>query len=135
MPEDLADEEYVSRFLGEFGATEDSPAVFRDKVGDGVVIGRNLFADAKSGALRVGERSQARQLLLLADALKEPDEVWVRLEWQAEQNKAVVPALAVFEVGSDGWDGIATLAPGSNDPQYLEQLRIGVRLYRRLDGE
>jgi len=74
----------------------------------------------------------------------------VRLEWQAEQNKAVVrrryisrfeldgeavPALAVFEVGSDGWDGIATLAPGSNNPQYLEQLRIGVRLYRRLDGE
>ncbi|MEZ1841301.1 PBECR2 nuclease fold domain-containing protein [Pseudomonas putida] len=150
MPEGLADEEYVSQFLSEFGATEDSPAVFRDKVGDGVVIGRNLFADAKSDALKVGERSQARQLLLLADALKEPDEVWVRLEWQAEQNKAVVrrryisrfeldgeavPALAVFEVGSDGWDGIATLAPGSNNPQYLEQLRIGVRLYRRLDGE
>ncbi|MCS5516203.1 hypothetical protein NWF32_17185 [Pseudomonas qingdaonensis] len=49
--------------------------------------------------------------------------MWVRLEWQYAQNKAVVrrrfsrqfqvdsesvPALAVFEVGSDGWDGITT---------------------------
>ena len=150
MPEGLADDEYVSRFLGEFGATQDSPAVFRDKAGDSVVIGRGLFADAKSGALKVGERGRARELLLLADALQEPDEIWVRLEWQHEQSKAVVrrryisrleldgeavPALAVFEVGADGWDGITTLAPAGNDPDYLEQLRLGVRLYRRLDGD
>ncbi|HGY9637897.1 TPA: PBECR2 nuclease fold domain-containing protein [Pseudomonas putida] len=146
MPEGLADEEYVSRFLDEFGATESSPAVFRDKVGDSVVIGRGLFPDAKEGALKVS----GRQLLLLADALQEPDEVWVRLEWMAEQNKAVlrrryisrleldgksVPALAVFEVGPDGWDGVTTLARAGGDPEYLEQLRIGVRVYRRLDGD
>ncbi|ODB37712.1 hypothetical protein A9L43_22340 [Pseudomonas mosselii] len=150
MPEGLTDDEYVSRFLGEFGATQYSPAVFRDKAGDSVVIGRGLFSDAKSGALKVGERGRARELLLLADALQEPDEIWVRLEWQHEQSKAVVrrryisrleldgeavPALAVFEVGADGWDGITTLAPAGNDPDYLEQLRLGVRLYRRLDGD
>ena len=146
MPEGLADEEYVGRFLDEFGATEASPAVFRDKVGDSVVIGRGLFPDAKEGALKVS----GRHLLLLADALQEPDEVWVRLEWLAEQNKAVlrrryisrleldgetVPALAVFEVGPDGWDGVTTLAQAGSDPEYLEQLRIGVRVYRRLDGD
>lgn len=146
MPEGLADEEYVGRFLGEFGATDTAPAVFRDKVGDSVVIGRGLFADAKEGALKVS----GRHLLLLADALQEPDEVWVRLEWLAEQNKAVlrrryisrldldgepVPALAVFEVGQDGWDGVTTLAQAGTDPEYLEQLRIGVRVYRRVDGD
>ena len=146
MPEGLADEEYVSRFLDEFGATESSPAVFRDKVGDSVVIGRGLFPDAKEGALKVS----GRQLLILADALQEPDEIWVRLEWMAEQNKAVlrrryisrleldgqaVPALAVFEVGQDGWDGVTTLAQAGTHPEYLEQLRIGVRVYRRLDGD
>ena len=77
MPEGMADEEYVGRFLEEFGATKDSPAVFRDKVGDSVVIGRGLFSDAKQGALKVS----GRHLLLLADALQEPDEIWVRLEW------------------------------------------------------
>ena len=83
-------------------------------MGDGVVVGRDLFTNAKTGALKVSKRGHARELLLLADALKEPDEVWVRLEWQYAQNKAVVrrryisrfqvdgeavPALAVFEVG------------------------------------
>lgn len=146
---DLSDEEYVGRFLGEFGATEASPVVFRDKVGDGVVIGRDLFTSAKTGALKVRKRGHARELLLLADALKEPDEVWVRLEWQYAQNKAVVrrryisrfqvdgesvPALAVFEVGSDGWDGITTFAPDADNPEYLEQLRLGVRLYRRTES-
>lgn len=148
LPSGLADEEYVSRFLGEFGATDASPVVFRDKTGDGVVIGRGLFTSAKTGALKVGKRGHARELLLLADALKEPDEIWVRLEWQYAQNKAVVrrryisrfqvdgeavPALAVFEVGADGWDGITTFAPDASNPEYLEQLRLGVRLYRRLD--
>ncbi|MDG9808583.1 PBECR2 nuclease fold domain-containing protein [Pseudomonas juntendi] len=146
MPEGLAEDEYVGQFLGEFGASETTPAVFRDKVGDCVVIGRGLFADAKEGALKVS----GRHLLLLADALQEPDEIWVRLEWMAEQKKAVlrrryisrldldgepVPALAVFEVGQDGWDGVTTLAQASSDPEYLEQLRIGVRVYRRLDGD
>lgn len=150
MPDGLADQDYVGQFLDEFGATETAPAVFKDKVGDSVVIGRELFSDAKSGALKVGERANVRELLLLADALKEPDEVWVRLEWQAQQNKAVLrrryirrfeldgeaaPALAVFEVGADGWDGVTTLAPAGSEVEYLEQLRLGVRLYRRLDSE
>lgn len=146
MPEGLADDEYVDRFLGEFGATADSPAVFRDKAGDSVVVGRDMFDGAKSVASKV----KPRELLLLADALKEPDEVWARLEWQRERNKAVVrrryirrfkldgdavPALAVFEVGSDGWSGVTTLAPAAIDSDYLEQLRIGVRLYRRSGRE
>lgn len=146
LPAGLADEEYMARFLGEFGATEATPAVFRDVTGDAVVIGRELFTNAKTGALKVAKRGHARELLLLADALKAPDEVWVRLEWQYALNKAVVrrryisrfqvageavPALAVFEVGSDGWAGITTFAPDANNPDYLDQLRLGVRLYRR----
>lgn len=64
--------------------------MFRDKTGDAVVIGRELFTNAKNGALMVSKRGHARRVLLLADALKEPDEIWVRLEWQYAQNKAVV---------------------------------------------
>ena len=146
LPGGLADEAYMQRFLEEFGATPEAPAVFEDVTGDAVVIGRGLFTQAKSGKLKVGKPGHARELLLLADALKAPDEVWVRLEWMYAQNKAVVrrryisrfviegeavPALAVFEVGDDGWDGITTFAPSVNNPEYLEQLRLGIRLYRR----
>ncbi|VXC72134.1 Phage Mu protein F like protein [Pseudomonas sp. 8Z] len=146
LPAGLSDEQYMARFLAEFGATPEAPAVFKDVTGDAVVIGRELFTQAKTGKLKVGKPGHSRELLLLADALKSPDEVWVRLEWMYAQNKAVVrrryisrfdvageplPALAVFEVGDDGWDGITTFAPNADNPEYLEQLRLGVRLYRR----
>lgn len=146
LPDGLTDEQYMARFLDEFGATETTPAVFRDVTGDAVVIGRELFTQAKTGKLKIGKRGHSRELLLLADALKSPDEVWVRLEWMYALNRAVVrrryisrveiegqtvPALAVFEVGDDGWAGITTFSPDAQDPAYLEQLRLGVRLYRR----
>lgn len=146
LPAGLADEVHMQRFLEEFGATPEAPAVFKDVTGDAVVIGRGLFTQAKSGKLKVGKPGHARELLLLADALKAPDEVWVRLEWMYAQNKAVVrrryisrfviegepvPALAVFEVGDDGWDGITTFSPQAGSADYLESLRIGVRVYRR----
>ncbi|TBV12764.1 PBECR2 nuclease fold domain-containing protein [Stutzerimonas kirkiae] len=146
LPANLADEDYMERFLGEFGASAASPAIFRDVVGDAVVVGRELFTQARTGKLKVGKPGHARELLLLADALKSPDEVWVRIEWMYAQNKAVVrrryisrfevegepvPALAVFEVGDDGWDGITTFSPQADSAEYLESLRVGVRLYRR----
>ncbi|MBN3968538.1 hypothetical protein IMW75_25120 [Pseudomonas gregormendelii] len=146
LPEGLPDQEYVERFLAEFGATNASPVLFKDVTGDAVVVGRELFTNAKTGALKIKKRGHARELLLLAEAIKDPDEVWVRLEWLYAKNKAVVrrryisryqidgdpvPALSVFEVGDDGWDGVTTFSPDADNPDYLEQLRIGVRLFRR----
>ena len=37
-------------------------------------------------------------------------------------------ALAVFEVGADGWGGVTTYPPADNG--FVEVLRQGVRLYR-----
>ncbi|VVN72559.1 hypothetical protein PS726_00499 [Pseudomonas fluorescens] len=146
LPEGLPDQTYVERFLAEFGASDAAPVLFKDVTGDAVVVSRELFTSAKTGALKIKKRGHARELLLLAEAIKDPDEVWVRLEWLYAKNKAVVrrryisryqidgesvPALSVFEVGDDGWDGITTFSPDANNPDYLEHLRIGVRLYRR----
>ncbi|MGQ7818816.1 PBECR2 nuclease fold domain-containing protein [Metapseudomonas furukawaii] len=148
LPAGRSEAEYVSAFLGEFNATEAAPAVFRDVTGDALVIGRELFIERKSGTYKVLKRGREQQLPLLAEALKSPDEVWVRLEWLYAQQRAVVrrrfisryavdgqevPALAVFEVGDDGWAGITTFSPEADNPEYLERLRIGVRLYRRGD--
>ncbi|NNN24375.1 PBECR2 nuclease fold domain-containing protein [Pseudomonas nitroreducens] len=146
LPAGQTDQQYLSRFLGEFGASETSPAVFKDAVGDAVVVGRDMFSNTPGGPLNIVRSGISRELLLLADTLKAPDEVWVRLEWLDEQSKAVVrrrylrrfkvdgqasPALAVFEVGEDGWAGVSSFAQDANDPAYLDQLRLGTRLYRR----
>lgn len=144
LPAGLPDHDYVDRFLGEFGATRTVPALFKDVTGDAVVIGPEMFITKRTGQLKVQKRGREETLLLVAQALREPDEVWVRLEWIYAQQKAVVrrrylasfdvagkaaPALAVFEVGSDGWASVTGFVADTED--YLDDLRLGVRIYRR----
>ena len=117
----------------------------RDVIGERLVVGKELFQDAKGG-WKVLKRERERYLPLLAHALAEPDEVWARVEWMHALGRAVVrrrylaryviegqegntPGLAVFELGADGWSGVTAFPPASSD--YLEHARIGVRLYRR----
>lgn len=144
LPPDLSDAAYVQRYLQAFGATLEAPAVVHDVIGERLVIGRELFIDRKSGELKANKNGRGQWLPLLAEALREPDEVWVRIEWLGALQKAVVrrryvaryqvdaaqvPAVAVFEVGTDGWLGITTFPP--HQDEYLETVRQGIRLYRR----
>lgn len=144
LPEGLSDTAYVQRYLEEFGATLDRPAVVRDVIGERLVMGKELFIERKSGELKANKRGRGKWLLMLAEALKNPDEIWVRMEWLGALKKAVVrrrylarfqvqgevaPALAVFEVGADGWVGVTTFPPADGD--YVEGLRQGIRLYQR----
>ncbi|MFQ1055275.1 PBECR2 nuclease fold domain-containing protein [Gilliamella apicola] len=140
----LTEEDYANIFLNEFGATLTKPAIFKDVAGEALVIGKQLFTVSKTGELKVTKRGREQFLLLLADSLKLPDEIWTRMEYFDHLQKSVVrrryisrfmidgeikPMLAVFEVGDDGWLGVTTFAP--DNPEYLEQLRVGVRVFKR----
>lgn len=145
LPAGQAPETYVSQFLGAFGATLDAPTIVRDVVGERLVVGKELFQDAKGG-WKVLKRGREQYLPLLAQAVLQPDEIWARVEWMHAVGRAVVrrryvarfvvegqegstPGLAVFELGADGWNGVTAFPPASAD--YLEHARVGVRLYRR----
>lgn len=143
LPDGLSDEEYAAAFLEEFGASLEQPKLVRDIVGERVAVGRGLFEQRRTGRLKADKNGRGRYMKILADALQSPDEIWVRLEWQAAKRKAVVrrryiarftlpgedaPALAVFEWSESGWSGITTFVA---DAGGLEDLRVGVRLYRR----
>ncbi|MNF78412.1 Phage Mu protein F like protein [compost metagenome] len=144
LPTDLPETTYVQQYLAEFGATLETPAVVRDVIGERLVVGQDLFLERKSGQLKANKRGRGKWLLMLAEALKQPDEVWVRMEWLGALQKAVVrrrylarflvegeqaPALAVFEIGADGWVGVTTFPPA--DGAYVDGLRQGIRLYQR----
>ncbi|MGY2502911.1 PBECR2 nuclease fold domain-containing protein [Pseudomonas azotoformans] len=146
LPAKVPTSQAVTQFLDEFDATDVAPAVFRDVTGDVLVIGREMFSDAKTGAIALAQQVKARELPLLAEAIKAPDEIWARLEWQPDQGKAVLrrrylahvqvkgkadPAVAVFDQGADGWTGVTGFVDDSE--QYLEALRLGVLLYRRTE--
>lgn len=142
LPDDLADEDYARAFLAPFDATPVQPAMFRDVLGERLVMGMELFTDRRTGRIKATKRDRGRYMPLLAEAVRNPDEIWTRLEWHGAQQKAVVrrryiaryqvegestPMLAVFETGSNGWTGITTYSPESG----VDAMRIGIRLYRR----
>lgn len=146
LPKGLPPEDYVRAFLEPFGGTLDSPAIMVDAIGERIVIGKELFQNSK-GHWKVTKQGREIYLPLLARALLEPDEIWVRLEWMYAREKAVVrrryvarfavddeelPALAVFELGPDGWSGV-TLFQGTS--QGVDDWRVGIRLYSRGDDQ
>ena len=142
LPPGLPATEYVKAFLEPFGASMSTPAVVTDVMGERIVVGPELFQTA-DGQLKVLKRDREQYLPLLAQALLQPDEIWARVEWMYALGKAVVrrryvaqfmvegqdvPALAVFELGNDGWTGI-TIFQGA--AQSANDWRVGALLYAR----
>ncbi|MEG1971353.1 MAG: PBECR2 nuclease fold domain-containing protein, partial [Burkholderiaceae bacterium] len=143
LPTDWIAGAYAERFLQEFGATIDTPVIYRDVIGEPLVIGAELFTDA-AGSLKDDKYGRGKYMLLLSQTLIDPDEIWVRLEWNDRLQKAIVrrryvakfdvagkraAALVAFEWGSDGWSGVTAFP--SQGKAYLDGLRIGARLYQR----
>ncbi|MFS4552619.1 PBECR2 nuclease fold domain-containing protein [Comamonas resistens] len=142
LPPGLPPEEYVKAFLQPLGGTLGQPTVVRDVIGERMVVGKEMF-QSSDGAWTVIQRGSEAFVRLLAQALLHPDEIWARLVWLYDQGKAVLrrryiarfavegqdmPAVAVFEQGSDGWSGVTTF-------QSAEAWRVGTRLYSRNDTE
>jgi hypothetical protein len=132
----------IDKFLGEFGATRDRPAVFRDVSGSRVVISRDLFLNADGEIARNARRVQ--QLAQLAEALKDPDEIWVDWAETPDGNlrlrrrylrrfAGTAAGLAVLEWTDAGWFGTALLLARAT--AYLEKQRSGALVYQRPQGE
>ena len=142
LPDDLTDQEYLKRFLLQFGATLTRPAVFTDAIGEPLVISADLFRGG-DGKIKIRKRGRERSLLLLADTIKAPDEIWWIWEefprggmtllrrylarWDIEGESA--PVMALFDVGKDGWRGVTAFR--ADRVSYLENQRGGTLAYRR----
>lgn len=138
----LEPQAYAQAFLEHFDASIEQPAIFEDVIGERVVVGKELF-QKPDGQWKADKQERGSFMPLLAQALRDPDEVWVRLEWMYALQKAVVrrryiarfeiegqptPALIVFDRDADSWSGVTTFQGTSQRP---EDWRVGVRLYQR----
>ncbi|PWG62849.1 PBECR2 nuclease fold domain-containing protein [Spiribacter halobius] len=146
LEEGLDPEAYVRSFLSSFGADLERPAVYRDALGEPLMLSEALFRNAR-GRWKVLKRGRERYLPMLAQAIRDPDEIWVAAEWHGAAARPVVrrryvarfrvpgrdqPGVAVFEWGRDGWSGVTTFqSEGEQDDADVEAFRRGVRLYRR----
>jgi len=143
LPAGLSDAEYVDAFLGEFGATPDEPKLFIDAIGEPLIIGRALF-ERPDGRLKVSKRGREQALLLIADAIKDPDEIWWTWEKSPRSGDYTLfrryltrfsvagqakPMFALFDVSKHGWSGVTGFAADRDN--YLLNQRRGTLAYRR----
>jgi len=143
-----AEEAYVDAFLSAFGGARGKPVLFTDKLNEPLLIDEGFFR-RPDGSTKLGSSTRKAALGLLAEAIREPDEIWWSWEKihigrdrsQAEyrlRRRFVarfqvegrdVPMVVVFDVGKDGWKGVTGFR--AKETEYLENIRGGVLAYRR----
>ncbi|MBI1262959.1 MAG: phage head morphogenesis protein [Rhizobiales bacterium] len=143
LPTGLSDEVYIDEFLGEFGASAETPQIFTDVIGDPLVISRALF-ERPDGRLKVTKRGRETALLLMADTIKDPDEIWWTWEKSPRTNDYTlfrrymarfviegqeVPVFMLFDVAMHGWSGVTGF--NAERTNYLLNQRRGTLAYRR----
>ncbi|WP_254446854.1 PBECR2 nuclease fold domain-containing protein, partial [Ruegeria sp. HKCCD8929] len=146
LPKGKEPDYYVQRFLQRFGADIGRGVVYRDRSGHAVVISDQLFRNA-AGAWKVLKFGREVDIERLAEAIFDPDEIWVDwvvmpdgsrrlvrryLRWHSETG-----SYSSFVWTSHIWQGLTSFAPrkrggkGKPDQSYLEKHRRGALAYRR----
>lgn len=138
LPSGQPPETYARAFLREFGADIGDPVVWRDPAGYLTPISEGLFKSA-SGHWKSNKRERGSLILRVAEALKDPDEIW--LSWTRLRDGTVHltrtylrrgeddRAIAIVRWGRRWWE--ATTAFGADDDRYFNARRVGVLLWRR----
>lgn len=139
---------YIDDFLASFGARRGpgGAKLFRDVSGQAIPIGDALFTDS-AGNLKTRKYTSERELALprLAEALRDPDEVWVA--WSDEPRPRLVRRYLRYDPAGGGfvsfayapgfgWSGATAFPPkigksAAAQEAYLDRERRGALLYRR----
>lgn len=146
----LSDEDYVRAFLQPFGADIGRAVLWTDAAGHAVPISEEFFR-ARDGRWKVGKRGRARLAPLMAEALMDPDEIWLGVAAKPDPLDETIQELlvdrryirvdpdlgivVVMEIGRRWWEPITVYDPtkknGQPDPKLLDRRRGGKLLWKR----
>lgn len=152
LPSDKEPSFYVDKFLSAFGAKQGKGLLFKDKAGQHIIISDELFRDEKGG-LKVLKRGRNVHLTQMAEAIKDPDEIWVGVaernipDLQGDGKELVLDRkyirvdpktglLAIFELFENGWTGKTAFQPLKKnsvrtDVNQINKRRRGKLIYQR----
>ncbi|MVA40666.1 PBECR2 nuclease fold domain-containing protein [Agrobacterium vitis] len=145
LEDELAPEDYVRAFLEPFGADIGKAVLFEDAAGNRIPVSDLLFRN-REGAFKALKRNRHRVMSMMAEALIDPDEIWMGVARKVESGDLVVdrryirvdPKTAiqiVFEIGERGWEAITSFdftdKKGEADFIALQKRRVGKLIYKR----
>ncbi|KIP18015.1 phage head morphogenesis, SPP1 gp7 family domain protein [Burkholderia sp. MSHR3999] len=147
MPAGLPESAYADAFLRTFGANANHPVTFNDATGEAMPINAWLFRDHANQPVSGAARPDAQ---IVAQAINEPDEIW--LSWAQLDNQWTLRrrylktfeteagewGVAIADFGKNGWVSSSSTFPaetGTDDSRaaYLDTLRGQFLRYRKRD--
>lgn len=143
LPDATEADEAIEKFLAAFGTRRGEPRLFTDKLGDPLIISDDFFF-TDEGVLKLVGRPRTTAVLLLAETIKDPDEIWWVWEHHAktgayrlrkryfarfEIDGKRADIMTAFDVSKDGWLGVTAFR--AKQKNYLERQRGGTLAYRR----
>ena len=146
----LAEEDYVRAFLNPFGADIGSAILWQDPAGARIPISEEFFKD-RAGNWKVKKRGREVLTPLMAEALIDPDEIWLGVGAKTDPIDASIEELlvdrryirvdpqlgilVVMEIGRRWWEPITIYDPtkknGQPDLNLLHKRRGGKLLWKR----
>lgn len=149
MTTGLPVEDYVNAFLKEFGLSMGRARLWQDVAGGRTLISEELFRKA-SGEWKGEKRGHGDHAPLLAEAIKDPDEIWLnvrevpvegfpdQVELQVTRRYIRIdPGTSLFtmyEVGRRNWQGItgyASFSRSKPDYGHIDKQRVGKLVWKR----
>lgn len=149
MAQGLEPEAYAAAFLEQFDLSLGEAGLWTDVSGARILISDDLFKE-RSGRWKSERRGHGDHALLLAEALKDPDEIWVSLRRREDPERSgeyiyeVVrryirvdpdrPVFALFELGRKIWfpvTGYGPLNRSHPDFSYIHGQRNGKLIWKR----
>ncbi|NDY73976.1 PBECR2 nuclease fold domain-containing protein [Desulfobacter hydrogenophilus] len=139
-----AEAHFVKAFLTEFGLKAGEVMVYKDVLGEAVVIGEDLFKTA-GGKLKITKKGREKYLKLLARTIKEPYEVWLVPQKNIQTGRVIlrrryiaafsdgpdnkITGFATFDYDRHGWEGVTAFPP--DKMAYTDALRNGALIYKK----
>jgi len=144
LPDNLTEEEYYQKFAAEFGFDKKG-GIFTDVAGTPLPINDLLFK-FNNGRWKSNKRGRGKFMLLLADTLRNPDEIWQEMVLHRDSGKYFLDrrylarfhiiengttrdGIVAFEMRGTQWHGSTVFSPDSSNP--TEKRRSGNLIYKK----
>ena len=149
LPDGLTEEAYWRAFLKPFGAEPGTAVLWEDAAGQDIVISEQLFLE-HSGRSKTFKRGRGDYAALLAEAIMNPDEIWLGVrsvpvdEHPGYEDLMVTrryikvdpetSLYVMYELGRKAWGaitGYASMNRAKPDFRHIDKQRVGKLLFKR----
>lgn len=97
--------EYIDLFMQQFGGTFGKSVSFTDASGKKLNISPRMFKDRKTGEYKIFKNGREQYLLMLAEALKNPTEIWEDTETRKGKPTTIRRYVATYQLGGERVSG------------------------------